>query len=581
MGAIMGSRSRRRLLALPLLAVAAAAQTLSPQEARLTATPYIPVPAVTIKAETRLVEVEVVVRDSRGHPVGGLAKPDFEVRDEGKRREISAFSVQTFLPASAAGAGPPAAGSTASTPAPALQPRWLAMVFDDLSMPPDNLFNAKAAARRFLKGGLAANDRVSVLTISRGQVLPFTTDAARIAEAIDKVYLQERKLRAEGCPLITEYDAYLIANHLDPTDLVVKAREYTNCNPGVCPSGGGGRRGAATAVPCQQAADQVQMLASGVWEQVRMQSNNTFRTLENIVDFMARMPGTRVILLASSGFISGTLESAEEQVIDKALRANVVIDSLDAKGLYTTELELGQGSDFQSVIHQQQMGSRPKGALNDALGSLADATGGLFFHDNNDLDLGFKELGMQPQVSYLLGFPPEVLDSKYHRLKVSLTSARHDTIQARKGYLAAPEKAPATDGSKPAVDRRMDKEVFTSSRLEETPVTVTLTPRKSPEGRSMARLSFHIDVGKVQFQDRDGTHAQTFHMIAALFDAQGGYVTGLEGLLEFALQEASYRRMSSGGFTADLNLDVPAGSYRLRTVVLEGGEAGRYTTATQ
>ena len=575
------------MLVLPLLAAAAvaAAQNLDPQEVRLSATSYLPRPAVTIQAEARLVEIGVVVRDSRGHSVGGLTKSDFEVRDEGKRREISAFSVQSFTPARAAAAGAPAAAGAASTPAPSTppQPRWVGMVFDDLSMPMSDLYHAKTAAKRFLQAGLAANDRVGVFTISGGLVLPFSADVAEIAAAIDKVYLRERTARLEGCPVMTGYDAYVIANNLDPNALQVKAQEYANCNLGTCsPPGGGGHgrgsSGTSGSTVCTAAILAVQAMSRMLWEEVRLQSENTLRTLANIVDFMTQMKGTRVVLLASSGFLSGTLEDDEDQLVDKALRANLVINSLDAKGLYTLDpVEMSQGADMRSVIYQMQLGSRPKEVMNDAMGNLADSTGGLYFHNSNDLDFGFRELGMQPEISYLLGFVPGALDAKYHHLKVSLTEARHTTVQARKGYVAAPEKPAA----KLPAERRIEKEVFSASRLDEAPVTVAVSPGTSTASHPAARLTFHVDIGKVQFHDQSGARAQTFHIIAALLDAQGAFVTGREATMELELKEATYARMVTGGLNAGMNVEAPAGSYQVRTVIVEGDENGRYSTATQ
>jgi VWFA-related protein len=583
------------MLALPLLAGAAAVagQNLDPREAHLTVAPYLPKPTLTIRAETRLVEIGVVVRDSHGHSVGGLTKSDFEVRDEGKRRDITAFSVQSFVPAGTAAAHAPSAQGAAPTPAPPAepQPRWVGMVFDDVSMPPSDLYNAKAAAKRFLKDGLAANDRVGVFTISSGQVLPFTADVAKIAEAIDKVTLQERKVRSEGCPLLTEYDAYLIANGLDRMALQVKAAEYAKCS-GVC--GDSYVPEPTSSNVCAKAVIAVQAMSRPLWEEVRLNSQNTFRTLGTIVDFMARMRGTRVILLASSGFLSGTLEFDEGQLVDKALHSNVVINSLDAKGLYTMDApEMGQGSDVRSVTYQQLQGSRPKAALNDAMGDLADSTGGLFFHNSNDFDLGFKELGMQPEVSYLLAVEPGVLDAKFHHLKVSLMTARHVIVQARKGYLAAPERSPNQTApglagasfpgfNQPPAGRRIDKEVFATSLLQEAPVVVAaVNSAKSAEGHTLAQLTFHVDIGKVQFHNQDGARAQSFHMIAALLDTQGTFVTGAEAVLEFALKEATYQRIAAGGFNAKITLEAPSGSYRLRTVVVEGDENARYSTATQ
>jgi hypothetical protein len=70
-------------------------------------------------------------------------------------------------------------------------------------------------------------------------------------------------------------------------------------------------------------------------------------------------------------------------------------------------------------------------------------------------------------------------------------------------------------------------------------------------------------------------------MIAALLDTQGTFVTGAEAVLEFALKEATYQRIAAGGFNAKITLEAPSGSYRLRTVVVEGDENARYSTATQ
>jgi hypothetical protein len=154
----------------------------------------------------------------------------------------------------------------------------------------------------------------------------------------------------------------------------------------------------------------------------------------------------------------------------------------------------------------------------------------------------------------------------------------------RKGYLAAPEKPEEQepfDRGLNAAERRIDKEVFTASLLQEAPVMVAASYGKSTEGRPNAQLTFHVDIGKVQFHNQDGARAQSFHMIAALLDTQGTFVTGAETVLEFALKEATYQRIVAGGFNAKVSLEVPAGSYRLRTVVLEGDENGRYSTATQ
>jgi VWFA-related protein len=420
----------------------------------------------------------------------------------------------------------------------------------------------------FLKSGLAANDRVAILTISSGLVLPFTADKTALSGAIDKVVWRERKLDSVGCPLLKPYDSYLIANHLDQTALDVKAGELMVCQPGICGMSGGNRRGGGATTACAAAVRQVQAMANALWEEVRTQSLGIIRTLQNIVDLMARMNGARMVLLTSSGFLSGTLEADQDQIIDRALRANVVINSLDAKGLYTEDAPaMGMGAGVRSVIYAQSQGTRPKEESNEAMGNLADSTGGLFFHNSNDLDLGFRDLGMQPETSYLLGYSPDAPDGRYHRLKVSLTSKSHDNVQARKGYMAVVRPA-----EKPAPERRIDREVFGGSQWNDVPVTVAAEPAKLENGNPVARMAFVWDLAKMRFHLQDGIRSEKLHMVAALLDEQGNFVTGKEGVVEFALSESTFNRAVSAGFSISMSLEAPAGAYRLRTVVVEDGD---------
>src|ERR1017187_2513297 len=69
---------------------------------------WVPPVQYTLRTETRVVEVGVVVRDSRSHSAGGLTRDDFEIEDGGKKREITAFSTET--------SSPPAAASSARAP---------------------------------------------------------------------------------------------------------------------------------------------------------------------------------------------------------------------------------------------------------------------------------------------------------------------------------------------------------------------------------------------------------------------------------------------------------------------------------
>jgi len=141
---------------------------------------------------------------------------------------------------------------------------------------------------------------------------------------------------------------------------------------------------------------------------------------------MVKLPGQRIIVLISPGFITPHMEYEFSELVDEALRSQVVISTLDARGVFVTLV--GENADEKRVSGE-------------ILAFLAEGTGGMFFHGSNDVDEGFRTLTAPPPCSYYLGFAPQSLkeDGKFHKLQV--TVRQHFTIQARPGFtLPRPRK---------------------------------------------------------------------------------------------------------------------------------------------
>jgi VWFA-related protein len=71
------------------------------------------------------------------------------------------------------------------------------------------------------------------------------------------------------------------------------------------------------------------------------------------------------------------------------------------------------------------------------MADIADATGGTFVHNSNDLEGGLERLAAAPEYVYLLEFSLNNVkpDGAYHHLKVKVD--RDDLkLQARRGYFA-------------------------------------------------------------------------------------------------------------------------------------------------
>jgi len=76
------------------------------------------------------------------------------------------------------------------------------------------------------------------------------------------------------------------------------------------------------------------------------------------------------------------------------------------------------------------------------LRKIADETGGGYFELEKTVDLAptFTRVSQELRSQYLLGFAPENLDGKVHKLEVR-TKKMGLTVRARKSYLAAPDRS--------------------------------------------------------------------------------------------------------------------------------------------
>jgi VWFA-related protein len=123
------ARVKRFVFAL-LVPVLTAQNAWGPDEVRSTNHPYTLPAAVTLRVQSSLVEVGVVVRDAHGNVVEGLERKDFRIFDDGKERDISAFSVET---AAKAGLGSRHQKNSPAA-APSIAARSVILFFDDNSI---------------------------------------------------------------------------------------------------------------------------------------------------------------------------------------------------------------------------------------------------------------------------------------------------------------------------------------------------------------------------------------------------------------------------------------------------------------
>jgi VWFA-related protein len=518
----------------------------------------------TFKVRVNLVLVRVVVRDANGKIVPNLKKEDFQLFDNKKLQTVSSFTVETPETRTASAVGLKAnEGSSSSVDAAGgkavvLPQRFVSMVFDDVHLSMSDAVFVRESATRFFEG-LAASDRVSLNSTSGQLTQDFTDDHDKLAKAL--LGIMPRSLTSQNthqCPDVSYYQADLIVNKSDPQAMDVAAADALQCAFNGDPRMMAGARSLA-----QSAAGRAVIEGDN-------ETQFAYRHLEEVVRHLAGMPGQRVLVLVSPGFISSTLQSEASEFVDRATRANVVINTIDARGLYVPDI-MGDISDPPSVQSYSTSGYKAsyrasaQYAQEDVLAQLADGTGGKFFHNRNDVDEAMREAGAAPAYSYLLGFSPQNLkiDGRYHTLKVALTGKEKLEIQARHGYFAPRTLMDPAESAKLEIQEAL----FSQEEIRDLPVEFQTQFFKKDDAQARLAVLTHFDLKGIHFQKALGRNNDELTIVTGIFDENGNYVTGLSKVVQMKLRDTTYSKLSRSGFTVKSSFDVKPGTYLVRLVV--------------
>ena len=281
------------------------------------------------------------------------------------------------------------------------------------------------------------------------------------------------------------------------------------------------------------------------------------------------MPGQRCVILVSPGFYNPEEKQNEIEIMERALRANVIVSALDARGLYPNPAvpDISQPGAASSTAAPLQMQYRMQNAAadSDIMGELADGTGGFFFHNSNDLEAGFGRLASVPGYYYLLGFSPQnlKLDGRYHTLKVTLNVQKKLSVQARHGYYAPKHIPDAAEQAK----QEIEDVIFSQEELHELPVGLHTQFFKTSDTDAKLSVLAHLDVKQMHFRKIDGRNGNEVTVVSCLFDRNGKYIMGNEKILTMRLRDETLEKKLQSGVTMKSSFDVKPGSYLVRLVV--------------
>jgi hypothetical protein len=289
--------------------------------------------------------------------------------------------------------------------------------------------------------------------------------------------------------------------------------------------------------------------------------------IRELVRRMAAMPGQRSIILVSGGFVTLAEHSLEKsEIMDRAIRSSVLINALDARGLYTDTTDISrQGTNPVTEMVLQQMERQTSRAQADVMAELAAGTGATFFQNSNDLDAGFARLATAPEYYYLLAFSPQNLkmDGSFHALKVTLKNVKDVAIGARTGYYAPRHLENAIETAK----REIEEALFSREEMSDIPVEIHTQFFKSGENSARVSLIVKVDVKHLKFRKEADRNCNELTVVAGLFDRNGVYASGNQKKIEMRLKDETVEKRLDGGLTIRSSFDVKPGTYSVRLVV--------------
>jgi VWFA-related protein len=562
---------------------------------------------VTFTSRVNLVSVPVVVRDRDGRALGNLRQQDFQLFDRGKLQVITKFSVEKSGAATAVEAAPngtrPSRDETgdekqavpAAIQSVVLPERYVAYLFDDIHLQIGDLLNARQAMNRHLNEALEPTARAAIFTTSGRMLSDFTDDREKLHRAVNSVQpWTGGPDPQQDCPPMTYYIADLLVNKLLLLDGVLYSDEQLGAMIGngqadqallaeyaetlACgvESAGGVPLTTNGGVPVSaggnsiDAIRQIRTVARRVLTYGDRENTLTLGAIEDVVRRISVMGGGRTMVLVSPGFLlTRDHFSHEYAALDRAIRANVTVNTIDIRGINTTIA----GGDAGSRPPVSQAGTGYLAQANisaakqqqDVLGELADGTGGAFFHNDNGLKEGLNLLAARPEYVYVLGFSPQNLkfDGSFHNLKVTVKNAGNLTLQFRRRYWTPNH---ATD---PAEEAREEirEAVFSRDEIQDIPVDLQTEFFKSSETTAELTVVTHLDLKGLRFRRADDRNNDTLTVVTGLFDSNGNFVNAIEKVVELHLRDQTLAAMLNTRVAMNQSFNIVPGRYVVRVVV--------------
>ena len=420
--------------------------------------------STTIQAETRLVQVPVLVTQGSGSAVAGLKVGDFTLTDNGKPQAITVFEEVDTGNARLERVVPPAGvygNLFEGSPQPA---RLTIIVLDLINTPFADQAYARQQIIRYLARKVQGNEPTALISIGRSGthvIHDFTSDTNLLLRALQKMsgeipFTQSGQVETSGAPAGPSGDI---------TDARIAA-EIDKVNAGISDS-----------------LDSTHRL------QERIAIYKTLESFQHVAQAFAAVPGRKSLMWVTAAFPfyldpnSGTMTASSvfargdsqsqflggsgmdrsgnlpalpsgtslatgidltdmapvfERTFQMLSNASIAVYPIDARGLMTFFPDASSSSDAaatMAAINRAEFESS-----RDTMTNFAEMTGGRAFYNTNDLATALDKASSESSHYYMLGYYlPKDAKVGWHKLKVKVDRGGV-SVRERSGFFVLASK---------------------------------------------------------------------------------------------------------------------------------------------
>lgn len=493
------------------------------------------------------VEVPVTVVDRSGNPVRGLTTANFEVIDEGKKRDVVGFDTVDFSSAESV---------KAVSPMNPVARRNFLLVFDLTFSSPTSATRAQEAARTFVTKMTGRQDRIGVATIDVAHGFRLLTSFTSDRKLVDAAVSNPQNFRAN-----------------DPLQLAGGAFDKETLTQ--LSGGGGGRGGDLSGLKdIARAIDQAEDQFN------RQKIERQINLLSGLTKVLRAVRGQKHLILLSEGFDPRLIQGRDAGVGQQQQEENAAIETgdiwkVDSDNRYGSASSISlldkmaslakrsdvilDAVDIRGVRSQVDARDGFQRKSNEGLHLLANSTGGTVFQNSNDLANDFQRVVKAQEVVYVLAFQaPAALPGKFHNLKVKLVNVPGGRAIARAGYYEA--------GGDTAAERTLSNAEIIVNDVPQDAVHVAALAAPFTTGSGNAQVPVIMEVDGKDIAESGKGNAATLELFTYAFDEEGLVRDQIYQRIGLDLSKVG-AGLRESGVKYYATLSLPPGKYAIKNLV--------------